>query len=276
MMLRRFMFVILVMAYGALFVHQEQLKEHDQPRLGLPLPPAPLKGMLGYLRQLGGEMYFVKTSVFLGGLDPSKPWDAYADSLGRNFDAIAELHPDFRDTYFLAESSLAHIGPEQTRKANAILTIGIHTYPEEWLFPFFRGFNRFYYLKENRLAADDLMAASKLPNGPPWLAHLGSMLLAEGGDIYTSLAWLKTMLRGEKDEAMKARYKRDIAAFEKAWAVQTAIFAYRKKHGRMPATLDELVPEFLPGLPDLGGDFLLVWKAPLLQVQRLHTKNIAH
>ena len=84
------------------------------------------------------------------------------------------------------------------------------------------------------------------------------------------------MLQGEQDETMKARYKRDIAAFEKAWAVQKAIFAYRKTHGRLPSTLDALVPEFLPSLPELGGDFLLVWETPLLKVQRSHTQNIAH
>jgi hypothetical protein len=272
-MLRSLLFVCLALIYGTLFMHHEQAKQQAEPQLALPLPTPALKTILGYLRQLGGEMHFIKTSVFLGELDPSKPMDKYAVSLASNFEAMAELHPYFRDTYFLAESGLAHIGPEYARQANAILDKGIKAYPDDWFLPFFKGFNHFYYLKENRQAADDLLAASKLPDGPPWLAHLASMLAAEGGDIYAGLVWLKSMLKAEQDETMQERYKEDIAVFEKALAVQNAIFAYRQRYGRVPSILNELVPEFLPGLPDLGKDFLLVWEPPVLQVKRPHMKR---
>jgi hypothetical protein len=43
----------------------------------------------------------------------------------------------------------------------------------------------------------------------------------------------------------------------------------------VPSRLNELVPEFLPGLPDLGKDFLLVWEPPVLQVKRPHMKRAA-
>jgi hypothetical protein len=263
----------LVLIYGALFMHHEHIKQQVEPQLTLPLPASALKTVLGYLSQLGSEMHFIKTGVFLGALDPNKPMDKYADSLVSNFEVMAELHPYFRDTYFFAESTLAHIGPEQARAANAILTTGMTVYPDDWFLPFFKGFNHFYYLKENRKAAEDLLKASQLPDGPTWLAHLASMLAAEGGDIYGGLAWLNMMLKAEEDPAMQERYRRDIGAFEKALIVQEAVFAYRRKYNQLPSELNDLIPEFIQALPEFDGDFYLEWEPPELKLKRPNRKT---
>lgn len=268
MMLRKVIFFVLLISYTGVFFYQEKISIEAVPQLAFPMPAMVAKSVLGFLRQLGGEMYYIKASVFLGALDPSKPMDAHADSLASNFEVMSELNPYFVDTYFLCESGLAHIGPQQAREANTVLARGMEALPDNWFLPFFKGFNHFNYLKENRQAAEDLLKASKLPNGPPWLAHLASMLAAEGGDIAAGLVWMRAMLQTEEDETMKDRYRNDIAAFEKALAVQKAIQVFHSINGVYPNELGELVPRYISNLPDFTEKFSLSWNSPTLKLIR--------
>ena len=271
---RRFILLIVLIGYGFLFFQVERTAQQIEPRLSLPMPVMVQKLVLGFLRQLGGEISFIKTSVFLGGLDPAAPKDAHADSLVRNFNVMAGLHPDFIDIYFLCEASLPDIDQEKAREANDVLAIGMQAHPEKWYLPYFIGFNHFYYLQENREAADNLLHAASLPGGAPWLAHLASILAAEGGDIIAGLTWLKAMLQTETDPSAKARYRNDIAAFEQAYTVQMAVNAFKRKYGKEPPTLETLIPEFLSDLPDFKGKFLLHWNPPILRMERLLAKQV--
>lgn len=258
----------LLLAYGVLFYQQERMIHLKNPQLSFPLPTVVQKAVLGYLRQLSAEMHFVKTSVFLGNRNTDATEETNAKSLERNFHVMAELHPLFADTYFLGQSALAYQGEEHTRGINKVLEKGIAAMPEEWILPFFKGFNHFFYLKENRQAADELLAASKLPGAASWLGRLASKLAAEEGDIINGLIWLKAILQTEKDEQMRDRYEKDIAIFEKAYAVQSAIHQFRKKYGNTPEALEELIPEFQSALPDLGNLYYLEWEPPVLRLKR--------
>lgn len=237
------------------------------------MPPAIQKIAFGYLRQLGGEMQFIKASVFYGGVKPGRDPLEYAESLAQHFTAAAILHPHFVDTYFLCQATLPYINNEYTKQTNSILGLGMTALPDNFVLPFFVGFNHFYHLKDLSNAARFLKIASEKPNGPTWLGHLASVLAAEGGDIYGGLIWLKAMLAGEEDEKMRERYQHSIVMFERAVIVQQAINTYKNQHGQYPTALDALVPEVMAALPEFDPSFQLSWDPPILRLIRVTKLN---
>jgi hypothetical protein len=266
--LRAALFTVMLLAgYGALFIQQEAQTHHEHIEL-TPTFPARLQQSLGYLRQLGAEMLYIKAAVFLGGREMGTPPLQYADRLANHFDIMVALHPKFLDTYYLTEAHLPWISETYARRANAILLQGLSAHPETWELPFFAGFNHFRYLDDRLEAADLLWRAAQKEKGPVWLSHLASMLAAEGGDILAGLAWLRAMRAAEEDEAVRDRYLRDITEFEKAAHVLKAIAAYKAKHGFAPQSLEALQPEFLDRLPAMAGDYELQYEAPRLHLKR--------
>lgn len=260
---------LLLFLYGTLFSLQEARFSESNQQLSHPLPPVIQKISLGYLRQLGGEMQFIKASVFYGGVKPGRDPLEYAEPLAQHFTAAATLHPQFIDTYFLCQAILPYINTDYARYTNSVLTKGITALPNNYVLPFFAGFNHFYYLDEPLEAARLFHLAAKRPNSLPLLEHLANILSAEGGNIYAALIGLRGMHASEKDERVKKRYAEEIVAFEKAAAVLDAIHRHEKIQGVPPTALSDLVPQYLPKIPDVGPLFTLEWKPPHLQVVRV-------
>ncbi|MHB8150308.1 MAG: hypothetical protein ACYDIB_09105 [Desulfobulbia bacterium] len=267
------LFFLLLFSYGVLFSLQDARFSESSQQLAHPLPPAIQKIALGYLRQLGGEMQFIKASVFYGGVKPGRDPLEYTEPLAQHFIAAATLHPQFIDTYFLCQATLPDVNSEYARYANTVLARGMTALPDNYVLPFFAGFNHFYYLNEPLEAARLFHLAAKRPNGPPVLEHLANILSAEGGNIYAALIGLRGMYASEKDERVKKRYAEEIAAFEKAVTVLNAVQRHEKMTGTPPAALNDLVPEYLPAIPDIGPVFTLEWKPPHLQVVRVAKKK---
>lgn len=269
MIFRNSFFCIFFLLYCLSFFLQEQFTQITPIKLSHPLPTKVQKVALGYLKQLRAEIGFIKTNIFLGGTEPGRDPLTYATSLAHNFFTITELHPLFLDTYFLCQSSLPYINDENAQKANKIHEKGIKALPENWVLPFFVGFNHFYYLNNPQKASEILYHASYLPEAPQKpLQSLASILAAEGGNIYGGLLWLKGMLATEKDETMRERYKKRITIFEQAVVVQKAIERYKKQYNHYPLSLDALTPEILKSLPELSPPFSLSWTPPILQLVR--------
>ena len=267
------LFFLLLFCYGALFSLQEARFSESSQQLAHPLPPVIQKIALGYLRQLGGEMQFIKASVFYGGLKPGRDPLEYAEPLALHFTAAASLHPSFIDTYFVCQAILPFINNDYARYTNTVIAQGMAALPDNWMLTFFAGFNHFYYLDEPLEAARLFHLAAAKPNGPIMLEHLANILSAEGGNIYAALIGLRGMYASEQDEGVKKRYAEEITAFEKAVTVLEAIRRHEKIKGAPPAALRNLVPDYLPTIPDVGPVFTLEWKSPHLQVVRVAKKT---
>lgn len=269
MMHRLLVSLVLLALYGGMFFLQEARFAEKRHDLTHPLPPALQEIALGYLRQLGGEMQFITASVFYGGIKAGRDPLEYAEPLARHLQGAAHLHPRFIDTYFLCQATLPYINSEYARFANEqVLSLGLAARPESMVPPFFIGFNHFYHLQEPGEAAGYLRQASEKPGAPAWLGHLASVLAAQGGNIEGGLIWLQAMLANEEDEKMREYYMFSISQFEKARAVQQAIFRYRQEQDRDPEELTDLVPDTMSALPEFAPPFTLTWTPPVLRLHR--------
>ncbi len=276
MIFRIVIFLIILSVYGTAFTRQEALFQQSSQQLKYPLPPQIQKAALGYLRQLGGEMQFIKASVFYSGVKPGRDPLEYIEPFAQHLTSAASLNPDFVDTYYLCQASLPSINNEYATYANSIYSVGMKALPDNFVLPFFAGFNDFYYLKDLHNAALLLKESSEKPNGPQWLGHLASILEAEDGDINGGLVWLKVMLAQEKNKAIKKRFRHSITMFERAVTIQKSINTYKNQHGIYPPTLNDLVPDILTTLPKFDPPFRIKWTPPkltLIQSQAGDARN---
>lgn len=263
----------LILFYGFIFSSQDQKAQGRDVVLDIALPVNFHKITTGYLKQLAAEMLFIKTSVFLGGVKPGIPPTDYADALGNNFEVMTKLYPRFIDPYYFCQAFLTYISPEVAAKANTILETGIAAYPDDFIFRFFHGSNFFLAMNQPLKGSQAFAEAAKLPEAPPLFGHLAALLSAQGGDIAAGLISLKTMLAGEKEEVVRTRYEEEIVIFEQALEVQKGLNGYINKYGTSPTSLAQLIPEFLPQLPEIKDSFILVYDPPNLHLQRPDRKK---
>ena len=258
----------LIILYGSVFTAQERLAQTRDASLEFALPVAFQTIAAGYLKQVAAEMLFIKTSVFLGGLKLKTPPASYESALTNNFQVMSSLYPRFIDPYYYCEAFLPSISPEAAAKANSVLETGITAYPDDLIFRFYHGTNFFLWMNEPLKAAKAFEEAAKLPNAPKMFEHLAALMSAQGGQITAGLMSLKAMLASEMDENVRARYQEEIAIFEQALEVNAALTAYREKYSRPPETLQQLVPEFIPAIPEIKDAFVLVYEPPTLRLKR--------
>ncbi len=270
---RATLFSCLVLLYGLTFLAHEQKAVMQTARLEANLPSSFYRIASGYLQQLTAEMLFIRTSVFLGGLLPGVPASSYEVALGNNFEVMTQLYPQFIDPYFYCQGFLPQISMESAAKASTIFETGVKTHPENFVLRLFYGSNFFLAMNEYLKAATAFSEAAEIPDAPPLFGHLSALLSAQGGNIAAGLISLKTLLSTEKDENVRARYEEEIKMFEQALDVQKAINIYSKKYGSAPQTLDQLIPDFLPQLPELHDPLVLVYERPNLYLRRLDKKS---
>lgn len=269
MMIARTIFLAgLLLLYGFIFSVQEQTTQARDVSLDIALPVNFHRIVAGYMKQLAAEMLFIKTSVFLGGLRPGTPPANYADALGNNFEVMTQLYPSFIAPYYFCQSFLTPISPQAAAKASAIFETGIAAHPDDLVLRFFHASNFFLSMNEPLKGSKAFAEAAKLPKAPPLFGHLAALLSAQGGDITAGLISLKTMLAAEKDEVVRARYQQEIIIFEQAMDVQKALDSYTSKYGEAPETLEQLIPGFLPQLPEIKDSFTLTYDPPTLRLRR--------
>ena len=264
----QFLILPVCIAYALVFLLQERLFQGTAVQLA-PVPTAQfLRATSGYLKQLVAETLFVQSAVFLGGLPAGTDAKTYAPVLAHNYRQVTALYPEFQDPYYYAQAYLAEVGPEFARAANDILATGRGGDPDNLIYPFFQGYNYFRHLDEPIQAAGVFREASRLPEAPPMFAHLAVILSAEGGMLEASIFSLMALVNSTDDKAVRQRYQEELDMFKAAFSVQKAANAFQVERLRSPATLDELVPDYLPALPDFGRAFELTWKPPVVGLKR--------
>lgn len=261
---------ILVLSLSWLFLLQEELSSRQPPFLRQALPAWSQRALLGYLHQVAAEFQFVRANVFIGTVLPRGDYSRakYAEGLSHNFKVMTALYPQFMDPYFVCQANIPDVSPQYAAMANDILLRGAKARPDNIILPFFAGFNSFYYLHDNERAASIFLDLAQRKNAPLWLGHLAALLAAKDGDLYGGLMALQVMLQTAEEEKEKKMYRNDIAIFQGAIQVAEASAAFERQYGHPPASLKELVPTFLPGLPDTGTLFELTWDGHSVRLVR--------
>jgi len=179
---------------------------------------------LGF-RNILADALWMKAISYFGGhnlTDREYPW------LYHILDQVTTLDPPFRQPYVFGGIVLS-VESGSPARSTALLRKGMTYYPGEWLFPFYAGFNSFYYFRDPERAAAYLQVAATLPGHPEYLPRLASSLLTRAGRAEAAIQLLETVAETTEDRGTRNGIYRKIREI---------------KAGKYPDNLDEfLSPE---------------------------------
>lgn len=165
------------------------------------------------------------------------------DWLFRSLDLITTLDSRFETAYLFGGIILAS-DRDFVDESIALLKKGMKKLPDRWRFPFYIGFNYFFYLQQFGLASEFIMQASKIPGSPAYLPLLASRLLAEANKPETALAFLERMYHQTDDLVLRSKIgerMKQVIVERDLIALQKAVEEYRKFKGESPESLRDLV-----------------------------------
>lgn len=209
---------------------------------GLNLPPFVIKFMAFEFKSIAADLYHVRASQFYGGR-VDRVADATRDDwawLYTNLWLATELDPYFQDPYYLGNAFLTWDAGLYVQ-ANKLLKKGSDARSWDWTIPFFIGFNKFYFLNENKEAADYLLKAYERPGAIPYLPNLAARLYQREGRTEVALAFLINFWGNERDQKLKKSYEIRIDAFKKILSLEKTVAIYKERNGKQPEKLEELV-----------------------------------
>jgi len=269
LMLYRSTFAIILIAYAGLFSIVDKRNMQEATSLQYPWPTAILE-ISGPLKSIIADSMYIHLTTYLGDGDMSEQVQRRNPQSIAYFDAITTLHPYLRDTYYMAASTLPWVSPENTRTTNQLLMRSKPLWKpqEEWMLPFFIGFNHFYFLNEPIKASNYIYEASQVSQGLTWLSHLASTLAAQGGNVRTALFWLNAMYKIEDNKEIRQRYAKEIIIFKKAVSIQEAVNLYFTKYHHYPSSLALLVPEFIKEVPKKIDNYILHYHSPNVSLNK--------
>jgi hypothetical protein len=184
------------------------------------------------------------------------------DRLALMIQTVVQFDPKFKVPYLLGGlilgDSRAHV-----QEALKILTLGMANHPGDWRFPFYTGYLHYFSLGDPVEGGKALESASQIDGSPPYLPLLAARMFSEGRKPETALRFLNEMMKQENDPTRQEVLKRrihEVVAERDMQLLESAVEAYRKKTGRLPKELSDLVREgMISRLPEEphGGRYLL-------------------
>jgi hypothetical protein len=160
---------------------------------------------LGF-RSVLADALWVKAIGYFGGhnlTDKEYPW------LYHILEQVTTLDPPFRQPYVFGGVVLS-VETGSPAQSTALLRKGMVYYPGEWLFPFYIGFNYFYYFRDPAKAATYLQAAATLPGHPEYLPRLAASLLTRAGRLEAAIILLETVAENTEDSGTRQGLYRKI------------------------------------------------------------------
>jgi hypothetical protein len=216
-----------------------------------------LKPMLLGFDGLGADLLWLNIIQVLGEEEvraSDYEWLAHA------LDVVTTLDPQYVYAYDIGGVALAELAG-RVDWSNALLEKGIAANPQAWRLPFQVGFNAFFHQHDYVRAAEYMALAARLPGRPAYVPELAARLYVEGKQPATALQFLDVMAAQTQDQAVLAvleRRRGEVIIERDVEVLDRAVERYRKRTGRHPSSLHELVrTRLLPSLPvePFGGSY---------------------
>lgn len=266
--MKRIAVILLVALYLVVWTAQGQKAEWADYYLAPSMPAPLLRIATGYASHMASFGLFVKVAIFSGTSRGQQDKIRFAESMAQNFEVMTEIYPKFGDAYIYCQSFLAPLSPEYALRTNDILDRAVNHLPDRLYFPFFQGFNYYFYLEQPQKAAEVYFELAKKPGAPTWYGRLAGKLMAQEGNLQVGRNMILMMLKAEQDEIMREQYRSSLRDFDKALVVQGFLAKFKVERGREARSLDDLVPGYLSALPTFENDFYLKWEPPVLYLKR--------
>jgi hypothetical protein len=222
----------------------------DQGRLFVPEPGHARLSSLGF-EPVIADYYWLQALQLVGG--DFGDTRQHAPLIGRLIDVVTTLDPWVDHPYRFAAVWLTE-SEDSVRAANRLLERGIAYDPLDWRNRYHLGFNHFFYLEENRQAADAFEAALPLEGVPRYLGALVARLRLNHGGLEMAAGFLVELARTAQDEFARAEYLKALDEVEterRARYLDAAREQFWRRHGADIESVDDLLRGPDPIVPDL-------------------------
>ena len=228
-------------ALGVAVVHG-QIPIQSRGELGDPFVPRPEVAKLSSVgfHAVMADYYWLQAVQIVGA--STRPEDE-GTLLGRFIDVVTTVDPWVGHPYRFAAVWLTG-SEEDVRQANRLLERSLDYHPDEWRNRFYLGFNHFYYLEEDELAAHWLEEASRIEGSPRYLPGLAARLRAGKAGIEVAAGMIRKLLADTDDPHAKAEYEKmldEIETERRARFLDAARQAYRRGHGEDIESVEDLL-----------------------------------
>ncbi|MFZ5864019.1 MAG: hypothetical protein ACOYXR_14430 [Nitrospirota bacterium] len=257
------MLALLVVSHVLVLAELEVVRGGGVRQLDPPLQlPAPVLRLASLeYHNLVADLLFSRTLSFYGGKRHRGETidEATYRTIYQRLSAASDLDPYFVDPYYFGEAVLAweaHL----PREANALLDRGRISRPDDWVMPFFMGFNAFYFLQDNALASKYLMEAARRPGSAPLIGLLATRVASKSGSAEVAVAFLDEFAARTSDRATRDKIQRRAHALQGIVILEQAMRRYRQAFGVGPSDLGALVERgVLSALPvdPYGGEYYI-------------------
>ncbi len=181
------------------------------------------------------------------GTTPDMQW------LGRELDIITRWNPRADHAYEMAALVIPW-RTHDTHVSSRLLLRAMRAEPRNWRWPFYRGFNAYWFDRRPDEAVRYLKRSASLPGAPALVASLAARMEAEQGSLTTALSFLQSLMENRQDEAMRQQIRKRILEIRTEMVLR-AIEQRLANAGIAPAPPEQLRARGirLPGiLPDGG------------------------
>lgn len=231
-------------------------------KIGYVPRPEVLRALSADQKQSTATALVIRTLIYFGGLVEYAINKIYIppdmSGMREMIEAAVGLDPYNMDAYYFAQAVTAW-DPREVRATNELLKIGMRYRNWDWYLPSFAGFNNAYFLKDYEQAAFYYQRMAEL-TGTDLPMRLAGRYLYEAGRTDLAISYLTAMEKSTRNDAIRKSLAIRLQAFKSVKAIETARDRYRTKHGRRPASLEQLVQEgILPERPvdPYGGTFYI-------------------
>lgn len=255
-----------ILVYSVVVVNTSDMMANRSPVIKLGYAPDGkyLKYIVGDQRSSLASIYTLKSMIYYG--DIIRQWYMGLRPAAELFNMFGFLQssvlldPYNMDTYYFSQAAFTwEVG--HAADVNALLDYGMKYRDWDWMLPYFAGFNKGYFLKNNSEAARYMKKAAEL-SGNSLFTTLSARYMYESGDTKQAILFLDAMIHdaNPRDKAVLESLKTRKTALEAIDTLETAVRNYRDSFEKKPNTLLDLIIsgdlESIPKDP-YGGYFYL-------------------
>ncbi len=126
---------------------------------------------------------------------------------------VVAIDPQFEPAYQYGALLLSVRG-DRPDLGDKLLHAAEQRFPDNWEYPFYLGFNRFYYAADFLAAADYFERAATLPGAPDYFAALAPRFRDQQHNQATARDLLRRLIRISDDPVIKQRLERRMAELQ--------------------------------------------------------------
>ena len=241
------------------------------------LPPSLAKILTLDFQGVAADLLFLKTISFMGlkigehGELTHSEWQRINDMLY----LITELDPMFWDPYLFGEMMLTWQAG-MVEDANKLLLKATNERPQDYRPWYYLGFNAYYFQGKSDVAAYYFRKAAQYSEAPLYIKGLASRFSLYGNQTALGINFLSDLLQHTNDPKIIRYLSKRLEALKRIFFLEQKVSAFKKKYGRRPSSLNELIEvgllEEIPEDP-YGGQFVILENGRIYSTSKLIEKS---